>query len=269
MQKVEDGFGYYGAITETNDGDHIQCHICGYYYGNLGAHVRFKHGINPRDYKITHGLRIKDGLLSPTKRREAQERYEKYTRKSPEEMKEMSLKGAAVKKSRGVKSGGDQWTAQTRNEKGLCREQTIAKLQHLAATNNGVVTQVMTEKEYGYGFRYVIDTWFGSWTNGLKAAGLPTDQERIQAAKQERQAQAITAIQAFYEREGRSPLHSDFKADPELVSPWVITKLFGSLNRARVAAEVPAIMYVGRSWIEVWPGDEVKGTVPSTSRGAA
>ena len=47
MTKVEDGFGYLGAITTTKDGKHIQCHICGYFFGRLANHKKLIR-LNPR-----------------------------------------------------------------------------------------------------------------------------------------------------------------------------------------------------------------------------
>lgn len=50
MQKVDGGFGYYGAVTESKDGEYIQCHICGYFFPRLSAHIT-KHKINARDHQ--------------------------------------------------------------------------------------------------------------------------------------------------------------------------------------------------------------------------
>lgn len=35
LKKVEEGFGYYGAISLTADNKYIQCHVCGRLRKNL------------------------------------------------------------------------------------------------------------------------------------------------------------------------------------------------------------------------------------------
>src|SRR5579859_1821499 len=64
MIPVEDGFGFYGAITATKDNKHIQCHECGYFFQNLATHVNQGHKMSTKDYKEKFGLRLKDGLVS-------------------------------------------------------------------------------------------------------------------------------------------------------------------------------------------------------------
>lgn len=266
MEKVKDGFGYYGAITETNDGKHIQCHICGFYYGNVGVHLRVKHKIAPRDYKIKYGLRIKEGLLSPVKRWEAQVRYNKYTRKSPEEMRELSRKAVAAKREKGVKSGGDQWTAQTRNETGTCKEQTLAKIRHIAELSGGIPTWRAYVSEYGG--MDVVRHWFGNWANAVKEAGVTSFLENRAEERKIRMASVEEMIRAFYEEEHRTPKSSDFNAVEYLPGLRQVQTLYGTLNNARVAAGVPTIVYLShtRKWVEVEPGVETDGFVPSSGR---
>jgi len=67
--------------------------------------------------------------------------YNKYARKTPEEFAEMSRKGREKIQAEGIKIGGHGWNAQTRNEKGMCREQTLAKLHELAREMDGKPTQ--------------------------------------------------------------------------------------------------------------------------------
>lgn len=257
MQKVEGGHGYYGAITQTNDGLQIQCHICGYYFGRLSAHVQGRHQIKSRDYKIKYGLRITDGLLSPIERFRQQITYNKYARKSPEEIKAMSRKAREAVKKKGYKAGGDQWTSQTRNEKGLCKDQTIAKIRKVAEMNGGVATSPIYDEMFG-GLD-VVDHWFGSWLKGVEAAGVKTYFEGRVDARAEKREKIIEQFERFYEKENRTPQSADLTSGTfDLPTPKQVAYYFGTMNRARMAAGVPTLVFGGGGkWVEVAPEDSV------------
>lgn len=245
MKRVEDGFGFYGAITGTNDGRHVQCHICGYYYQALGAHVRAKHKMAPRDYKLAYGLRINDGLLSPLGRKVFQDKYNKYARKTPDEFREMSRKAQEAIKENGTQLGGHGWNAQTRNERGMCRDQTIAKIKYVAELNDGVPIWQTFIDMYGSGQKEVVHYWFGSWQAAVTAAGLESYYEQADLRRAQRRRTYEQQIKDFYKREGRTPLSSDFNAENKLPTQTTVSHLFGSLNNARAAADVPLLTFKG------------------------
>lgn len=66
------GYGYYGTLALTEDGEYVQCHICGNLFPNVGMHLR-KHKIAARDYKEKYGLALETGLVSEPERRRLQE----------------------------------------------------------------------------------------------------------------------------------------------------------------------------------------------------
>lgn len=252
MQRVEEGFGYYGALTTTNDGKHVQCHLCGYFYRNLGVHVRNNHKMEVRDYRIKYGLRLKESLLAPVEKVKAQERYNLYARKTREEFRAMAALAQATIKEKGIKPGGNMWTAQTRNEKGNCREQTIAKIKACAALNDGYLIITTFLSEYGYGQTSVVNSHFGSWDNAIKEAGVMSWRDRLKTAAGQRRQETLGAIQRFYREEGRTPQSSDFVRVDYLPSYDKVSSQFGTLNAARRAAEVPELLYHrGLGWVEV------------------
>lgn len=265
MQKVDEGFGYYGAVTETNDGEYIQCHICGYYFSSLGGHITNKHKVNVRDYKVKYGLRIKDGLLSPNERRRAQFRYNSGIRKTSEDFKAMSVKAQAAIKAKGISLGGDTWSAQTRNEKGMCRAQTMAKIKALADKMDGVPTQKAFLQEYGQGQSDVVSHWFGSWRGALNEGGFMHFNDNRAKTREERKEKALDSMRKFYDQEGRTPQWTDFNSLDWLPDGKTIQNYFGTLNKARVEAGIPTLVAIGRNWIEVEPGEEnINGIVPGT-----
>lgn len=250
MQKVEDGFGYYGAITTTNDEQLIQCHVCGYYFARLSSHIMNKH-MPVREYKLKFGLRIKDGLLSPVARKEAQMGFNRSARDQRRNLEKMWQRTKQLRAEGKLKTGGPTWTAQTRNEKGMCRDQTLAKLQSVAATNGGKITTKLYEAEYGQGAMETVRYWFGSWEAALQEAGLASHKKLKTEERHARAQSYLLAIKRFHKETGRTPQSSDFNSVEYLPAQRSVSRMFKTLNDARQLAGVPQLMKVGGRWIEV------------------
>lgn len=78
LLKVEDGFGYVGAILTTIDGEKIQCHICGSLFSALGPHLYKTHETNVSEYKERFELARETALVSEKYRRILKERSIKF-----------------------------------------------------------------------------------------------------------------------------------------------------------------------------------------------
>lgn len=254
MEEVKDGYGYLGAITETNDGKMIQCHICGYYFGRLGNHIS-THGLTARDYKIKFGLRIKDGLLSIAARKQSQDTYNANGRLALDRLRKLQAGNARRREEDNWHTGGGidgrptRDTPQYRNEQGTCKAQTLAKIKRLAKMQEGPVTWRDFAREYGE--TSTITHWFGSWSKALEAANLETYDARRKRQKAEMTAGLLARMEAFYKKHGRTPLSSDFNADNDLPSYQEASRRYGTLNNARIAAGIPQLICVapGR-WVE-------------------
>lgn len=238
MVPVEGGYGYIGAITETKDGEHVQCHICGYFFGRLGSHVK-AHKITPREYKMKFGLRIDDGLLSPVRKKAAQGTFNKTARGT-----EALAKATRASKEKWHKEPWKvphaPWTAEMRNLKGMCKEQTIVKIQSLAKRNNGIARQEDFVAEWGSAGS--VYYWFENWANAVRAAGLETYYARARRLFRKRTDDALVAMRDFYVRTAQTPQRADFKAENNLPSYKTMVKRFGTLNNARTAAGVPLLI---------------------------
>lgn len=251
MLAVEGGFGYYGALTRTNDEEKLQCHICGYFISHLGAHVHMAHGISTRDYKLRYGLRLKDGLIGRAERERLQKVYGDVLRTFSLENLAKAHAASKAKREGGWQAGGDMWTPETRNERGLCKEQTLAKIRHIAEVNNGVPKLNLLLTTYGEGHKSVIAHWFGSWDAAVKAAGFETYGERLRADASDRVDSVIDAILSFYQDTGRTPQTADFNSENNLPPQGWVSRHFGTLNKARQAAGVPQLIHIGGGkWIE-------------------
>jgi hypothetical protein len=57
-------FGQFGVLAD--DGDRVQCHVCGDMFDLLGAHTNFTHGLAADRYRQAFGLMQKTPLAGPT-----------------------------------------------------------------------------------------------------------------------------------------------------------------------------------------------------------
>jgi hypothetical protein len=68
MAAQHEGFGTLpplGALIADDDGERIQCHMCGSFFRQLGIHVWRMHRIAPADYRERYGLNRCTSLVSP------------------------------------------------------------------------------------------------------------------------------------------------------------------------------------------------------------
>ena len=182
-------------------------------------------------------------------REKAQEIYNRDVRSAERLAKATSAAKKAYLKKK-WKTGGKSWSPQRRNEEGNCKEQTLAKIKHLAKVNGGVVRIEDFEREYGN--IGTVKHWFGSWDKGVKAAGLETYLSRVKRTYRERKNNVPKLIHSFYKQHGRTPQSSDFNGDNDLPSHKTVISMFGSLNNARSIAKVPLLVWVpGMGWKEI------------------
>lgn len=65
----------HGAVgVLADDGERVQCHICGRWFSHLGSHVRQGHGVEPSDYRREFGLCQATGLVGPALAEKMRER---------------------------------------------------------------------------------------------------------------------------------------------------------------------------------------------------
>ena len=63
--------GTFGVLS--NDGDRVQCHVCGDWYANLGSHTSQAHGLTADNYRRAFGLMQATKLIGPTYRNRRKE----------------------------------------------------------------------------------------------------------------------------------------------------------------------------------------------------
>lgn len=254
----ESGFGFVGAIVQTKTGSHIQCNECGYFYANVGVHLRNKHKIDPREYKEKYGLRLKQGLLSPMERERALIRWNtlpqrKYQKKNAKKAQQ----AAREKRARGdMKTGGQTWLPQLRNERGRCADQLVEKVKQLYQKLGHVPTSDEFKEEYGSAYNS-MKTMHGSYDEAVKKAGLTGWKQRLRERTEKNAEKALLNIFDWYQENGRTPQWKDFNQENILPATGSVQKWFGNVSTARRMARVPDLVNKNGKWVEIpYPYEE-------------
>lgn len=127
--KVENGYGFEGVLTVSNEETHIQCHLCGRFYTSLAAHVQHTHKMKAKDYKRRFGLRLTKGLVSP-KYSKQMKLTNSNASNSVKAKRIAGLKKGADKLAKSPKQSQD-YALENKNIKGLCPEQLIDKIKNV------------------------------------------------------------------------------------------------------------------------------------------
>lgn len=61
----EAGLPPRGAVSYSEDGERIQCHVCGRWLGGLPSHISRAHDMTAAEYKEAYGLARGQSLWSP------------------------------------------------------------------------------------------------------------------------------------------------------------------------------------------------------------
>jgi hypothetical protein len=82
------------GIVEYNSEGHPKCEICGQYFKRVLSHVRQKHEINEREYKMAFGFDLNKGICSKESsaisRKRVYENYDKCIKRNLEDKGERS-----------------------------------------------------------------------------------------------------------------------------------------------------------------------------------
>jgi len=130
---VTSGHSTLGALEFNAQQDVVRCHVCGWWFHTLGAHIRKSEGISPSDYRKAYGLNSTTGLCAPSHSKRARKLL--ITRK-----KRLTFSREALAKGHRAKRAATPNTAETRNLKNLCQAQIRARVRLLAIQVNGTPT---------------------------------------------------------------------------------------------------------------------------------
>ncbi len=241
---VKDGYGYVGALTFDVKG-RVQCHICGLLYDNLGLHLRM-HKIGGREYKEKFKLAYSTVLISEAERERRKKAMMKwYASLTPEELlrrKEITKEAMAANgRMNWAKDRKDRLSLETKNKRGICPEQLIEIMNRAADEKGRLTPRALVNFYKSARYKKPIERTFGSWTRGLKAAGLKSKSRgAVKGSKIPRYTNdaLLDILRGHYDETGIMPTASDCTRG-FLPSINVFIKRFGTFPNARKAAGIP------------------------------
>lgn len=244
LMEVKDGFGYYGTLAVTVDGELAQCHICGKLFKDVGKHAEQAHNVKVRKYKEQFKLAYTTALISEAEREARKYRMLDYLKSlTPEERrinKERNIKRLkeALKKR---KKGQPKLALESYNKRGTCPQQLLAKIKEVEKKLGHVPTLAeFIDVTGGQRYKHLIFKVYGSWKNAVKLATNKTDftpknsgNTRFRYTDDE----LLSALKDFWEQNKKLPTATDCKRGL-LPSENTYTRRFGSLVKARKLAKV-------------------------------
>lgn len=251
LKKVEHGYGYMGTLALNEAKTHVQCHICGFMYKALAAHLRFKHKTTVVEYKKEFGLAVETALIGEATR-------EAFIRGMEHLPKKGELLPGLVRFNQQVQAGlrtvnakGRRMSLEQRNKQGVCPDQLLERIK-VVAKKLGHTPSFDEFRLHTTKYTAIIHT-FGSWNKAVKMAGMiSVGEQREEEHSPER---LLEYLKNFQKVHGRIPMTSDFSRGL-LPARYHYHKQFGTLNEARIEAGLPAVIpFPGHRYVLIQPED--------------
>jgi Homing endonuclease associated repeat len=226
-----------GALEVSDDCNQIRCHVCGDWFENLAAHVRYEHDMKTRDYKMTHSLNLGTALIGDAQR----------IRKIAASIKQgnQHLVAARARRAQMIQAGtggiGNQPAGLTKgglaNLKGNCAVQLTTDLKVLA-DRIGHCPSVREVKLAGICYD-AVRYRFGGVKEALATIGTKLPHKKSGRTRWYTSDRLIEMLRAFHATHKRQPFRSDLRRGL-LPSNTTFVNHFGSLNNALVKAGMHA-----------------------------
>lgn len=237
LRKVEGGYGYYGVLLGTGDGEKVQCHECGVLYSSLTFHVYKAHGLRVREYKEKYGLAYKTALVSENLRNCYKEKTLEWLETlTPEEKRLYREQSRLGREKRCVFQ--PKLTLETKNKRGTCPDQLLAKIKEVAAALGKTPTKSEFIWETGtQRYVHLIYKTFGSWSEAVRRAGYEVREKHKGVRVRHTTEELLDYLRLFKRVNGRVPTATDFRRD-YLPDYEVYIRRFGSIHEARLLAGI-------------------------------
>lgn len=250
LTEIKNGFGYYGCLLSSTDGEKVQCAICGGLYGELSKHITPKHGITAREYKEKYGLAYSTALISE-KIRESRKQttlvwVEKMKRQHGADwrmyLRTMGQKGNLARRT----TAQPRLTLESKNKRGTCPDQLLDRIIKVkeeighTPSKDEFIAATGTQR-----YVHLIYKTFGSWTGAVSKAGLRpkpnmgnlTERVGNQQKPYYEDEELLEYLRIFYEQNNKIPTETDCRRG--MIPPsTTYARRFGSLVIARERAGI-------------------------------
>lgn len=243
LTPTPEGYGYLGTISQTQDGEYIQCHICGKLMKHMSGHLRSAHKMNTRDYKQEYGIALKTALTAEKTRWEMKRRTIEYVNSLSgdekkdyfEKRRKWLLEGRKKRTAKQPKKALEAY-----NKNGTCPLQLLDKIREVASDLGHTpalkefVTECGTQR-----YKHLIIKTHGSWNKAVEKAGLEKHNAKNKPKRYKKYTdeELLEYLRIFAEENNEIPTHTDFISG-SLPREGVYVRRFGSIDKARRLAGV-------------------------------
>lgn len=242
----EEGYGYWGTIACTLDGEYMQCHICGNLFYDVGSHARQAHKITLKDYRYKFQLMKTNVLISERERFKRKNRMIEYLKTLTEEEKQKRNEKASSRwKETGyakrLLAGQPKKTLEGKNKDNSCPDQQLKIIKNCADAI-GCTPSLKDLINYDNGsqrYKHLIFKTYGSWVNALKMLKMrPKEAKDVWSGKRSYDDEELLEYMRIYAQENNQiPTATDCKRGL-LPAYDIYQRHFGSFIKAREMAGV-------------------------------
>lgn len=230
LKPVQNGFGYYGTIAYSKDKKYTQCHLCGYFFKNLGKHVSQIHNKSAQQYRIEMSLPTTLSLSPPETKHKNWERWNNMT--DEEKKASIGRMRAGLRGRRQLMKTHRGKSLYHKNLEGRCPDQLLDKILKLQKKLGETPSIKQFVKEYGHGYRQSVVLTFGTYGEALKILNLQMKTGGGAGYGTYDRATLLKLGYDFKERYGRLPMSSDTERGL-LPHRSTYAKHFGSWTEAK------------------------------------
>lgn len=249
LRKFELGFGYRGVLIYNKKLDKVQCHYCGRMFRMLNNGHLKTHGLTAKEYKQKTELAPTTALIGEGTRLKLIERP--YNPNHMEELrKAQEARRERIKNGKPDKQSGHKLSLERKNERGTCPDQLLDMIDKTVKSYGRVPTEEEFLKMHNGKYLGSIRRTYGTWTNALAKLKL------VPNMMKHSDEYLIGAMKNFYDVNKRTPRYSDMGRGL-LPGSAAYYNRFKNMNHARLLANVPLVIRVGRH-NEEWTPDELE-----------
>ena len=225
------GKSIHGGLEADRDTKTVRCHVCGKWFSSLSGHLKL-HGVSAREYRETYGLGSNAPIEYPSITYNRSTISKANAPTSPTAL--VALKRGLAQYRADVAAGlrtayrASRASSESRNIKGICREQTLAAIRTKADGKNAPTMRLLSKV-----YQEAASFHFGSWTGACVAAGL---RPHTQGGPPISDVALLDSLRDFYVLNGRVPTQPDFKVSARLFGYGTYFKRYGSISAALAAA---------------------------------
>lgn len=235
------GYGYYGVLLGTIDGEYVQCHACGELFKELPHHFKKKHNMDVEEYKKEYCLSPNTALVSEDERNRRKDRFLLWLQTLTEEEKRDYRIFQRNKLKKASKKRGKfqpKLTLETMNKRGSCPTQLLQKIKDVSEK----IGRTPSKNEFidntgGQRYVHLIYKIYGSWEKAVKLAGLMPKERIKNGYKKYSDDELLEYLKLFAIENNKIPTYTDF-ARGLLPTYETYIRRFGSIEKARQLAEV-------------------------------